>query len=663
MTETDTGKNSGSEFALLVDAVQDYALLLLSPEGEIRTWNSGANRIMGYTAREAVGRHFSIFYPPEVVQTKPKRELEIASVEGRVEDEGWRLRKDGSRFWASTIITALRDEWGTLQGFAKITRDLTERRMADERLRQSEEMFRLLVQSVKDYAIFMLDPTGRIVTWNEGAERIKGYTRDEIVGQHFSIFYPEEDIVAGKPERELETASREGMIEDEGWRIRKDGSRFFANVIITAIFDAAGRLRGFTKVTRDISERRRAEELRRAMLEQREARLRAEDAKRHAENSFQEVQEISRAKDEFVMTLSHELRTPLTSILGWARLLPVMSPTDPAFRSAVEAIGRAAQMQARLLDDVLDTSRMISGKMRLNIEPTDVGTIVRNSAESVQAAAAAKNIGMEMKVGPDAGIVQVDPTRLQQIIWNLLTNAIKFTPAGGLVTLIAARSGESLHITVTDTGEGIQPNLLPYIFEPFRQGEQTASRMHGGLGLGLSIVRHLVEAHGGKITASSPGRGKGATFKVVLPARAIVSDDAQVQPVTRPGTPAPLTGVKVLVVDDDRDGREFLRSTLSQAGATVVESEGTVEALASLERGFPDVIVTDVAMPELDGYEFARRLRASAAASLPVIALSAFPREAVHGASDLFTDYLAKPIEPEELITALARSVHKRAAR
>ncbi|GHG30720.1 MULTISPECIES: PAS domain-containing sensor histidine kinase [Amycolatopsis] len=248
-------------FRLLVQGVLDYGIFMLDTEGRIATWNAGAQRIKGYAAEEIIGQHFSVFYPTEdVAAGKPARELEIAVAEGRLEDEGWRLRKDGTRFWANVVITALYDEQGRLQGFGKVTRDMTERRNAELALRESEERFRLLVQGVLDYAIFMLDTGGHISSWNAGAQRIKGYAAEEIIGQHFSVFYPAEDVAAGKPARELEIAVAEGRLEDEGWRLRKDGTRFWANVVITALYDEQGRLHGFGKVTRDMTERRNAEQ-------------------------------------------------------------------------------------------------------------------------------------------------------------------------------------------------------------------------------------------------------------------------------------------------------------------------------------------------------------------------------------------------------------------
>src|SRR3954454_9378052 len=442
------------EFAILVDAVEDYAVFLLDPEGVIRSWNRGAARIMGYKEDEAVGRHFSMFYGPEdLASEKPRRELETATRDGRVEDEGWRIRKDGQQFWANTVITLLRNDKGEMTGFAKVTRDMTARRHAEEELRQSTEIFQLLVSSVRDYAIFMLDPNGNIATWNKGAERIKGYKPDEIIGSHFSRFYRGEDKANGKPERELEIARRDGSVEDEGWRLRKDGTRFWANVVITAVFDASGELRGFAKVTRDITERKEAEETRRALLEQREARLQAEEERRRAEASYRAAQEANRAKDEFLMTLSHELRTPMTSILGWSKMLPSLKPGDPLFEEAIASIATGAQLQARLIDDILDVSRIVSGKMRLTPETIDVSRVIKDSVDAVIPTASAKQITITTDLSPNLGQMVADPTRLQQVIWNLLTNAVKFTPRRGAVEVAARRTSSHVQIAVSDNGE------------------------------------------------------------------------------------------------------------------------------------------------------------------------------------------------------------------
>jgi hypothetical protein len=613
---------------------------------------------MGYSADEIIGSSFSRFYGPEdLAARKPQMELEVAGREGRIEDEGWRIRKDGTRFWANTIITALRDSSGRVTGFAKVTRDLTVRREAEEQLRESEEIFRLLVSSVKEYAIFLLDPNGNVSTWNAGAQRIKGYTPEEIIGRHFSTFYSDEDNRNRKPQRELEIAIREGSVEDEGWRIRKDGTRFWANVVITAVFDRTNRLRGFAKVTRDLTERRRAEETQRALLEQREARLVAEEERRRAEAASRTEREANRAKDEFLMTLSHELRTPMTSILGWSRLLSNMSPHDPAFRDAISAIGRSAELQARLIDDVLDVSRIVSGKLRLTVGEIDVKRLLLSALETIRLSADSKLINVVTEFDPNLGTINGDETRLQQIVWNLLTNAVKFTPRNGTITLKAERTPANMRIVVSDTGEGIPTSFLPHVFEAFRQAENASTRVHGGLGLGLSIVRYLTEAHGGTVEATSEGMGKGATFIVSLPINTPAAETAERKPANIEPIQArsrPLAGIKIVAVDDDDEARKIVSLMLQHGGATVISCASATEALDALGQKLPDVVITDIAMPYIDGYELARRIR-EIAPNLPVIAVSAFPSARTNVAPGLFDAYLSKPLEPTDLLAAVAR--------
>jgi PAS domain S-box-containing protein len=644
------------ELGLLIDAVQDYAIFLLSPDGHIRSWNSGAVRIMGYDDAEAIGRHFSMFYGAEDLERrKPQFELETAEREGRVEDEGWRLRKDGTRFWANTIITALRDDSGSLRGFAKITRDMTERRRAMEELRQSTEVFQLLVSNVREYAIFMLDTSGNVATWNAGAERIKGYTPQEIIGKHFSLFYTEEDRRAGKPQRKLDTAREKGWVEDEGWRVRKDGTRFWANVVVTAVYDSHGELRGFAKITRDLTEQKQAEETQRALLEQREARLQAEDERRRAEASYRVAQESNRAKDEFLMTLSHELRTPMTAILGWARLLPTMAPEEPMFREAVNSIARGAQLQARLIDDILDVSRIVSGKLRLSPEVVEVGRVVMSAVDAVSATADAKGIKITTMLSPGLGTMVVDSTRLHQVIWNLLSNAVKFTPRGGAVQVAARRTASHVQISVCDNGEGIDSQFLPHMFEPFRQAELPHTRVHGGLGLGLSIVRYIVEAHGGTITAESRGRGQGSEFTVTLPIRAVSASAGGSNPRETFVHRDLLRAVDMVVVEDDREARDMITAVLRASGANVRAFDSPGGAIIAIGERKPELLITDIAMPEVDGYAFVRTLRERGLTTdMKIVALSAFPAGAEPTGFDA---YLTKPIDPFQLVEDVARIV------
>ena len=658
------GAVTADDLALLVDSVRDYAMLLLSPDGEIQSWNAGAEAITGYSPAEAIGRHFSLLYLPEdIAAKKPQRELEVALEKGRVEDEGWRRCRDGTQFWTNTVITALREEDGSLRGFAKVARDMTARRQAEEALRQSEEVFRLLVASVKDYAIFLLDPQGVITTWNAGAQRIKGYAPEEIIGRHFSTFYPEDDIRDRKPERELEIASEYGSVEDEGWRLRKDGTRFWANVVITAVHDEHGKLRGFAKVTRDMTERKRADEMQRALFEQREARFHAEEERRHAEASYRVAQEANRAKDEFLMTLSHELRTPMTAILGWSRLLPTMSPSDTGFREAIASIARSAQLQARLIDDVLDVSRIVSGKLRLALETVEIEAVIKGAIEAVRPSADARHTTILTAFASNLSTTIADPTRLQQVIWNLLSNAVKFTPKGGTIAVEARRTSSHVQITVKDNGEGIDPGFLPHIFEPFRQAENPSTRLHGGLGLGLSIVRYLIEAHGGTVAADSAGRGLGTTFTLTLPVGALKTNKVKhytpvLEEPSAPIVTGRLAGVDVLLIDDDREARELVRAALRQAGANVIAVESAGLALTELATRRPDLIITDIAMPVMDGYALAREIRKrKELEKSKLVALSAFPVSRTANSDAGFDEYLSKPIDPFELVDAVARVV------
>ncbi|HEY0593105.1 MAG TPA: PAS domain S-box protein, partial [Thermoanaerobaculia bacterium] len=641
----------------LIREIPDYAIFLLSPTGEIRSWNLGAHRIFGYEADEVVGKFFGVLYRPEDLEArKPQVELEIAEREGRVEDEGWRLRKDGRLLHVNTVIAPIRRSDGSLRGFSKVTRDLTARLEAEDRLRQSEEAFRLLLESVKEYAIFMLDPEGKVATWNGGAQRILGYGTAEIVGEHFSRFYPPEDNAANKPRYELETARRFGRVEDEGWRVRKDGTRFWANTLITAIYDAEGRLRGYAKVTRDITERKTAETMQRALLEQREAFLRAEEEKRHAEASSMAAQEANRAKDAFLMTLSHELRTPMTAVLGWSRLLPVLDPSEPAFKAAIEGISRSAELQAQLIDDLLDVSRIISGKLQLKVESAKIGSIINAAVETVRTAADAKSIRIEVDLAADLGDAELDSMRIQQAVWNLLTNAVKFSPPGGKIELRARREEGSFRISVRDWGKGIEPGFLPYLFEPFRQAEAPTTRHHGGLGLGLSIARYLVESHGGQLTAASEGLGRGSTFEIVLPIRATATTTSPATQMVKK-EPRPLEGIDTLIVEDDPAGREFLRAALSHGGAIVRTADSVGHALKRIEETCPDLMITDIGLPDQDGYELVRRVRADTrCANMRVAALTAFAGDRrANSTAKMLDAYFVKPVDPFALVNDLAK--------
>jgi PAS domain S-box-containing protein len=658
-SRTTTPTQTEERFRLLVEAVKDYAIFMLDPQGRVATWNTGARLIKGYEADEIIGQHFSKFYPPEsLAKDFPAHELRVAAAEGRFEDEGWRVRKNGSRFWANVVITAVYDRQKTLIGFAKVTRDLTNRREHEEILRQSEERFRLLVEGVSEYAIFMLGVDGSVATWNAGAARIKGYSADEIIGQHFSKFYPPEAIESGWPEHELRVAAAEGRFVDEGWRVRKDGTRFWAHVTITALRDEH-RLRGFAKLTRDLTERRRTEALEASGAERAEM-LEAE------RNARLLAQRSARVKDEFLATLSHELRTPLNAILGWAQLLRVKSnPATAEVQRGMEVIERNARAQVRLIDDLLDLSRIMSGRFRLDVQQVSLHDIVKGALDSIEPTAQNKGVRLENILDPKSVIVSGDPGRLQQIFWNLLSNAIKFTPKGGKVQVLLQRVNSHIEFSVADSGIGIPASFLPHVFERFSQKDSSTQREFGGLGLGLAISKQLVDLHGGSIQAKSLGEGHGATFVVSLPLVMLgeekrgtprfhptASDPSDALPVPR------LDGIRALVVDDEADAIELVRRVLEAQGAIVSSAKSGEEALRALETSEPDVLISDVGMPGMDGYQFMRLMRAAERKGrrLPALALTAFARPDDRKQAILagYQAHLAKPFDMGEFAIVVA---------
>lgn len=654
-------------FRLLVESVRDYAIFMLDPGGRVLTWNAGAERFKGYQAAEIIGQHFSVFYPAEALARRlPEYELQVARETGTFEDEGWRVRKDGSLFWANVVITAVRDANGQLLGFAKVTRDLTQRRGHEEDLRRSEERFRLLVEGVADYAIFMLDVNGRIATWNVGAERIKGYTAHEIIGQHFSIFYPEEVRGSGWLDHELQVAAEKGSFVDNGWRLRKDGTKFWANVTITALRDDTGQLVGYAKLTRDLTESKRLEAIELAS-QQRQEML---DAERNARVA---AQQATRIKDEFLATLSHELRTPLSAILGWTQvLLRGGTPKEPdAQRRAIEVIDRNARSQVQLIDDLLDLSRITTGKFRLDLHQVSMLSVVEAAVDSATPAAEAKGIRLKAILGSSRDIISGDSARLQQVVWNLLTNAIKFTPKGGQVQVVLQRVNSHIELSVSDTGIGIPTSFLPHVFDRFSQRDSSITRDFGGLGLGLAICRQLVELHGGSIRATSQGEGTGATFSVQLPLSILQLEEESLPRVhptaeTHPGETLPLPrldGVDIFIVDDEHDARDLLRTVLEDQGARVTSFGSAAEALAKLKTTKPNIIVSDVGMPRMDGYQLIRALRAGESRSerIPALALTAFARAEDRKRSLVagYQAHLAKPFDVGELILIVAGLVER----
>ena len=619
-----------SIYRLLVEQVKDYAVFVLHTDGRVMTWNVGAQRIKGYRPEEIIGHHFSIFYTRDAAESGwPNRELELATKEGRFEDEGWRVRKDGSRFWANVIITALRDDHGKLLGFSKVTRDLTDRKLNEEALRQSEERFRLLIEGVTDYAIFMLDTDGIISSWNTGAERIKGYRREEIVGKHFSRFYLPDDVESGKPWEALATARKTGRFEDEGWRLRRNGERFWARVTISAVHDLEGRLRGFAKVTQDLSERRHV----------------------------QELETAAKNDNEFIAVLAHELRNPLAPIRSAVHVMGKLEAGDPAYEAMRQTIERQSAHLARIVDDMIDVSRISRGAVSIEHEPVDLVDVVRRALETATPAIEASRHALELHLPHQPLVVDGDANRLAQVLTNILNNAARYTPENGRIAVRARADNGWAIVKVRDSGRGIEPAMLESIFSMFVQGAPV-KRAGEGLGIGLALARKLTELHGGSLEAWSEGPNKGSEFTLRLPllgaprrsayqpARAAIAERVQ-----------PANARRVLIVDDNVDAALSLSLLLTSLGheSRVVHDGASALKMAAEFR--PDTVLLDIGMPDLDGYEVARRLSAlKKEHPLRIIAVTGWGHEADRAKSREagFDLHLVKPVDPDDLARALS---------
>ena len=507
-----------------------------------------------------------------------------------------------------------------------------------------------LIESADD-AIISKTLEGIITSWNKGAERIFGYTADEVIGQPVTILIPE-----GQEDEEPAILARlragERIEHYETVRVRKDGRRIDISLTVSPIKGPKGDIIGASKIARDITD-------------QRQARKALDEAYRQAEES-------SRLKEEFLATISHELRTPLSAILGWARMLRLGQLSKENAAKALDTIERNARAQAQLIDDLLDVSRIVTGKLRMDVRPSDPNSFIDAAVDAVRPAAEAKGVRVQKVI--DTGLISIpgDPVRLQQVIWNLLSNAIKFTPRGGRVQIRSERVNSHLEIVVSDTGQGIAPEFLPHVFDRFRQADQKTSRQHGGMGLGLAIVRHLVELHGGNVSATSEGEGQGATFTVRLPISPIYRVDAsgeRVHPAARDLLPANdtserLDGLRILIVDDEPDTRELLRQGLEYCGANVRLAGSAAEAVDAIVAEVPDILISDIGMPGIDGYDLIRQIRelpAEAGGKVAAVALTAYTRvedrlQALRAGYDM---HVPKPVELAELV-AVAASVARR---
>ena len=631
---------SERRFRLLVEGVVDYAIYMLDPNGVITNWNRGAQRIKGYDADEVVGRHFSLFYTASDRRAGiPAAALETALRDGRFDAEGWRVRKDGRRFWASVVIDPIYDDDGRLVGFAKITRDATERRAAEEALAESERQFRLLVSSVVDYAIFMLDPNGIVSNWNTGAQHIKGYAVSEIVGRHFSAFYTEEDRAAGVPARALKTAGEQGRYEAEGWRLRKDGTLFWALVIIDAVRDEDGRLVGFAKITRDITEKRQSQlDLQRA------------------HQQLAQSQKLE-ALGKLTGGVAHDFNNLLMVVSGQAQLLRKKVGDDPRAIRALDAIETSARRGEELTRHLLSFSR------RQRLTPTAFSLSERASAlNEVLGAAVKASVRLEIALPNDLWPVRVDAGEFEVALLNLAVNARDAMPGGGSLTVAArnitldgagpgALEGDFVAVSLQDTGAGIAPDILPQVFDPFF----TTKDVDKGTGLGLSQVFGFAQQSGGRVDVHSE-LGAGTRFTIYLPR----SDHAPLPEVDDGPLPAPAS-IRILLVEDNPEVAEVVARMLEELGHEVRQVGNGAAALRALESGdAPDLIFSDIVMAgDPDGLGMARQAR-KAFPDVPILLATGYS-EAAARIGDEFP-ILRKPYKLADLNRAIAERLANRGA-
>ncbi len=552
---------------------------------------------------------------------------------------------------------------------------LAARTAAEESLRRSREYFNGIVEGVRDYAIFMLDPAGVVVSWNEGAKRIKGYEREEIIGKHFSKFYLDEAVRAGWPQTELENASKSGRFEDEGWRVRRDGSRFWANVVITTLYHPDGSLRGFLKITRDLTERMRSEEgLRyaRAELEMRvnertaelgEANraLKAEIAERHQlETELRKrvavMAEDDRRKNEFLATLAHELRNPLAPIQYAYELMNLAGSNETLRSEAQSILQRQVQHMVRLIDDLLDLSRITRNKLELRRERVELTAVIEDAVETIRPIMEARGHDLRVRLAPGPILVHADRTRLAQVFSNLLSNAAKFTERGGRIRLTSEREGDKIVVRVQDNGIGIAPAMLPRIFDMFVQADRSLERTQSGLGIGLTLVKRVAEMHGGSVDARSEGTGKGSEFLVYVPIDMAMPVQGDAPP-SEGDAQESHTSIRVLIADDNEDAVRSLAMMLRAMGHEVHTAQDGAEVLEAAAEIVPTLILMDIGMPRMNGYDAARRIREQPwGRTITLVALTGWGLEEDKrlAAEAGFDRHIVKPVESSVLRSILA---------
>lgn len=613
-----------------MQSVFEYSLdgvFSLDREGRFTAVNPACEKISGYTRDELLRLNFAQLCTPDCLEKAVHAFEKDREGDPQVVDISI-FRKDGRQVDLLATGGPITVD-GHIVGVFAIVHDVTENKQANSALRESEEQFRLLVEGVKDYALFLLDPAGNIVTWNKGAERLKGYRAEEIIGRSSALCFVPEDVLQGLPQRVLRVAAQQGRYKGECWVVRKDGSKFWSELLLVALRNEDGTLRGFAEVAQDITDRKRAEE----------ELTRAKEA----------AEQASRAKDHFLAILSHELRTPLTPVLAAVQMAERESALSPDLSALLNMIHRNVELEARLIDDLLDVVSISRGKIELHLGSLDLHALLQHVVEVCSSDLQAKQLTLSVELDAPHHHVHGDSARLQQVFWNLLKNAVKFTPIGGRIALRTDPAEEDrIAVTVRDTGVGIEPELLPHIFNVFEQGGPQVTRLFGGLGLGLSISKGLVEMHGGTLRALSEGKNQGASFIVEL--NTSVSAESST-PACRPGErqAADLQGGRVLLVEDHPDTARTMAMLLRSYGYDVRTADSINSALRAADAEPFDLLISDLGLPDGSGHDLMRRL--SAQHPTKGIAISGYGTEEDirHSKEAGFMAHLTKPIDTDQL--------------